>query len=311
MHSFLFGNPFQNFYTRPYRYSPSSSFTPLNFFFLSRDIVSYGVWVKFSFLSLWHLLFVDVRCLRRCAMYRVPYFGVWNAFATWFTVTDTNFCRPTPILGLQRYKHAEAVAPQLKASFEDIVDSQPELEENAEDQTTVPFSSLRGKVADETLDTLTGRNFRLKNMTPVQAEVLGLMPDLVSGGYKGAQDLLVKAKTGTGKTLAFLIPAVEARLKALAASKEPWKFAKTTVGALIISPTRELASQIAMEASKLTRGVGDMEVHLLTGGSDKGRQLREWRRGRHDIVVATPGRLVDLLTSDDGVRSALSQTGQV
>lgn len=157
--------------------------------------------------------------------------------------------------------------------------------------------------------------FKLKNMTAVQQEVLGLMPDLVNGSYKGVPDLLVKAKTGTGKTLAFLVPAIEARLKSLeaatAAGENPITLAKSKVGTLIISPTRELASQIAAEAVRMTKGHRGMEVQLLTGGSDKGKQLREWKNGRKDIVVATPGRLNDLLESNKLVSSAIGQTGQV
>ena len=100
-------------------------------------------------------------------------------------------------------------------------------------------------------------------MSPVQAAVLPRLPGLVEASEdKSRPDLLVKARTGTGKTLAFLIPAVEARLKAIRAHEEKVsqdtmnndsallrraaaRFAKTNVGTLIISPTRELATQIA------------------------------------------------------------------
>ena len=103
-------------------------------------------------------------------------------------------------------------------------------------------------------------------MSPVQAAVLPLLPGLsqpYDPNTDQPRDLLVRAKTGTGKTLGFLIPAVEARIRALkqhgkeaaAAAGQPEdrhieeramrRMARADAGCLIISPTRELASQIA------------------------------------------------------------------
>ena len=75
--------------------------------------------------------------------------------------------------------------------------------------------------------------------------------------------------------------------------------ARSNVGALIISPTRELATQIANEALKVCTWHKEMQVRLFVGGMSRGLQLRDWRRGRKDIVVATPGRLRDLLSEPD------------
>jgi ATP-dependent RNA helicase MSS116, mitochondrial len=132
-------------------------------------------------------------------------------------------------------------------------------------------------------------------MTAVQAAVLPLLPQLAlpeEPGSTAPRDLLVKAKTGTGKTLGFLIPAVEARLNQLKQAglqnaKESGQsslalqmraqraFAKKNVGTLIISPTRELASQIAVEATRLATHHDEMEVRLFVGGVSKGGQMRE------------------------------------
>ncbi|KAH9897047.1 P-loop containing nucleoside triphosphate hydrolase protein [Cubamyces lactineus] len=192
------------------------------------------------------------------------------------------------------------------------------------------FNTLDGVVSRPVLDALTGPPFRLKHMSPVQAAVLPLIPKLLEpcnpeGESTGIRDLLVKARTGTGKTLGFLVPAVEARLKKLNEHRESVRndlgkddktplaraverFARDNVGALIISPTRELATQIANEAIKLTRQLDHFEVRLLVGGLPKSAQLREWNRGRRDIVVATPGRLRDCIENDSGFKDALRTT---
>ncbi|ORX38845.1 P-loop containing nucleoside triphosphate hydrolase protein [Kockovaella imperatae] len=195
----------------------------------------------------------------------------------------------------------------------------------------VPFESLQGRINPNILKALVFKPFQLSAMSKVQKRVLKLMPWLVGGQYaeddsgdpsieevkkRGRQDLVVKAKTGTGKTLAFLIPAIEARLNQLQTlstranedGRSPdgaqqgqarRNVSRSHVGALIISPTRELATQIANEALKVCTWTKDFEVRLLVGGESRGFQLRNWSRGRKDIVVATPGRLCDLLSEPD------------
>lgn len=183
------------------------------------------------------------------------------------------------------------------------------------------------------------RPFNYKTMTDVQAAVMSLLPRLscspsstplvplptdIPGELQQAQDLLVRAKTGTGKTLAFLIPALEGRLRMLESFRENYKlenpncsnpeankalsvFAKGSVGVLILSPTRELATQIANEAIALTTHLPQFGVRLLVGGASRGIQLREWTRSpSNDIVVATPGRCVDLLQSESVVRNPVA-----
>ena len=136
---------------------------------------------------------------------------------------------------------------------------------------------------------------------------------------------MVKARTGTGKTLGFLVPALESRLNDLRAhaeqvaqdttkksksflSRAVHQYAKENIGTLIISPTRELATQIANEAIKLTEHHDAFEVRLFVGGLPKGKQMREWHTGRRDIVVATPGRLRDFIENESGFRESLKTT---
>ena len=103
-------------------------------------------------------------------------------------------------------------------------------------------------------------------------------------------DLVVKAKTGTGKTLAFLIPAFE-RLRA--APPGPGH-----IGVLCVSPTRELASQIGVEARALATFHG-FGVQVVVGGTNVNTDATNLRRRTPTILVATPGRLNDLLTNMD------------
>lgn len=214
----------------------------------------------------------------------------------------------------------------------------PKLEHSAIESDQPEFSSLKGKISYDTLKAITVKPMKLTHMSPVQAAVFPLLPQLAEpydpeatfeDGAKPPRDLLVKAKTGTGKTLAFLVPAIEARLKAIEqAGKDAVKkaglvsdkhlegraqraFTRGHVGALIISPTRELATQIANEAIKLTEHHKGFQVQLFVGGTAKRRQLRDFMTGRRDIVVATPGRLRDLLENEPDVHEGVSKATMV
>ncbi|RKP36002.1 P-loop containing nucleoside triphosphate hydrolase protein [Dimargaris cristalligena] len=134
-------------------------------------------------------------------------------------------------------------------------------------------------------------------MSKVQREVLSRLPI--------TQDLLVKAKTGEGKTLAFLLPAIETIL----AQSEQIDLARGVhVGALIISPTRELANQIAEEAEKLASR-HRMGVMTMVGGTERRQTMRRLTTGhRSDIIVGTPGRVIDLLQSSHEFLSRAKKT---
>jgi ATP-dependent RNA helicase RhlE len=101
-------------------------------------------------------------------------------------------------------------------------------------------------------------------------------------GLKGA-DILATAQTGTGKTLAFLVPIIEHLLEHEAAG----------IAALVLVPTRELAMQVLAQYEML-RGKKLPAAALVVGGLSEKQQLASVRNGAR-IVVATPGRLEDLL----------------
>ncbi|KAI8049648.1 P-loop containing nucleoside triphosphate hydrolase protein [Syncephalis plumigaleata] len=128
--------------------------------------------------------------------------------------------------------------------------------------------------------------FRYEVMSPVQSMVLSSMPITT--------DLLVRAETGTGKTLAFLLPTIDQMLQQQ--TVEDYRKGKSC-RALIISPTRELALQIADEANRLCSRL-PMQVRCFVGGENRRNNVRDIESRRIDLLVATPGRLEDLLESE-------------
>ncbi|KAI4368587.1 hypothetical protein MLD38_017131 [Melastoma candidum] len=108
------------------------------------------------------------------------------------------------------------------------------------------------------------------------------------------RDLMACAQTGSGKTAAFCFPVISGIMKSGQHIQRPPRGARTVYPlALILSPTRELSMQIHEEAKKFSYQTG-VRVVVAYGGAPITQQLRELERGV-DILVATPGRLVDLL----------------
>ena len=103
------------------------------------------------------------------------------------------------------------------------------------------------------------------------------------------RDLLVSAPTGTGKTLAFLLPALQHLLDFPRQQPGPARI-------LVLAPTRELAEQIHQQAQQFESKTGLSSV-VVTGGINYGSQLSLLEK-THDILVATPGRLMDLLEAE-------------
>ncbi|AYF88171.1 ATP-dependent RNA helicase RhlB [Pseudomonas sp. JS3066] len=116
--------------------------------------------------------------------------------------------------------------------------------------------------------------------TPIQAQVLGHT-------LKG-KDAIGRAQTGTGKTAAFLISTITQLLQ----TPPPKERYMGEPRALIIAPTRELVVQIAKDAQALTKHSG-LTVMSFVGGMDFDKQLKQLESRFCDILVATPGRLLD------------------
>ena len=122
--------------------------------------------------------------------------------------------------------------------------------------------------------------------TPIQAESLVYTLE--------GHDVTGRAQTGTGKTAAFLITIINDLLKN---PIEGERFLAEP-RALVVAPTRELAIQIASDAVKLT-ACCDLHTVVLVGGEDYQKQTRALDAKPVDIVVATPGRLLDFVSNDN------------
>ena len=156
---------------------------------------------------------------------------------------------------------------------------------------TGSFRSIRPPLSKGILKFLDSKKFH--TMTPVQEATIPL--------FLQNKDVAVQAVTGSGKTLAFLIPTVE-RIR-----KRATPLSKQQIGALILSPTRELALQTWTVCSALCKSMKMAPPLLLVGGGNSGKSsgvnhrpvtedLKNFRREANDIIIGTPGRMEDVLT---------------
>ncbi|GJP84704.1 hypothetical protein CLOP_g14754 [Closterium sp. NIES-67] len=129
------------------------------------------------------------------------------------------------------------------------------------------------------------RRCNYSNPTPVQRHAI---PISLAG-----RDLMACAQTGSGKTAAFCLPIISGILASGPPPDRPRFGRKAFPLALILSPTRELTSQIHAEACKFAYKTG-LRAVVVYGGAPAGQQMRELERGV-EILVATPGRLCDML----------------
>lgn len=125
------------------------------------------------------------------------------------------------------------------------------------------------RIDDRLKKNIAYRNY--KNPTPIQDQAI---PEILNGN-----DLIGIANTGTGKTIAFLIPLLNKMIK------------NRNEKVLIVTPTRELAKQIQDEFYSISRGLG-LYSALCIGGENMGRQRQELNRNPN-FVIGTPGRLLD------------------
>ncbi|XP_054450369.1 ATP-dependent RNA helicase DDX55 [Pteronotus mesoamericanus] len=117
-------------------------------------------------------------------------------------------------------------------------------------------------------------------MTPVQSATIPL--------FLKNKDVAAEAVTGSGKTLAFVIPILEILLR------REERLKKWQVGAIVITPTRELAIQIDEVLSHFTKPFPQFSQILLIGGRNPAEDVARFREHGGNIVVATPGRLEDM-----------------
>uniref|UniRef100_A0ABD2X9J2 Probable ATP-dependent RNA helicase DDX46 n=1 Tax=Trichogramma kaykai TaxID=54128 RepID=A0ABD2X9J2_9HYME len=137
-------------------------------------------------------------------------------------------------------------------------------------------------VSKKELDVL--RKLGYEKPTPIQCQAI---PAIMSG-----RDLIGIAKTGSGKTLAFLLPMFRHILD------QPRLEDGDGPIALILTPTRELCMQIGKDSKRFTKSLGLSHV-CVYGGTGISEQIAELKRGA-EIIVCTPGRMIDMLAANNG-----------
>lgn len=137
-------------------------------------------------------------------------------------------------------------------------------------------------LSDKVLDVIERKEFR--TMFPVQNQAI---PAIMSG-----RDVIAIAETGSGKTLAYVLPMLRHVM-----DRELSKEGEGPI-AIVIAPTRELATQIYTDIKIFTRVLG-LRAVCVYGGAGVTNQLSDLKRGC-EIVVCTPGRMIDVLTTSNG-----------
>jgi len=147
------------------------------------------------------------------------------------------------------------------------------------------WESLEPKLSPAVLDAVSTMGF--SDMTPVQAGAIPL--------FMKNKDVVVEAVTGSGKTLSFLIPILEK------IHRRSRKLGPSEVGAIIISPTRELATQITKVLADFEPFFPNIPHQLLIGGETSLEEdIATFQQVHPDILIGTPGRLEDILSQKRG-----------
>ena len=165
------------------------------------------------------------------------------------------------------------------ASSPTIVSSGKSVDEDANLLSNVEFAT-RSDLHPATKRALI--EMGLSRMTEIQSKTF-------DAAFSGS-DVLGRARTGTGKTIAFLLPAIERVLRSKSRHIDG-----SDVGVLVISPTRELATQIGVEATRLLTYHKGTTVQVVFGGTKSTRDISRLNKRIPTVLVATPGRLKDLL----------------
>lgn len=214
----------------------------------------------------------------------------------WALARSMTFCVPQKRLPVRQFSILTKNSPTLRPNFRNLTSST--LSEQTDAKEEVAEKALVTKESDQiTLDDfLEDERFNkslrkavqslgFERFTPVQER--GILPFMSENG------VVCKAKTGTGKTLSFVIPLMNKCLEQLKAEKR-----RSSVRGLIIAPTRDLARQIYEDIMKLCNYSPDLKrkvsVALWCGGTQRQNNNRS---AKPNIVVGTPGRILDNLGS--------------
>ena len=155
-------------------------------------------------------------------------------------------------------------------------------------EDTPRFADLGGQnIIDPLLLQTITQDLKFDHMMPVQAATLHEL-------LQNKIDCLAQARTGTGKTVSFLLPAIQNMID----SRRPQG---AGISMLVMSPTRELAMQIAKEADALLQRFPQYRVQFAIGGTNKNTEEKAILKGC-EILIATPGRLLDHMSDERVVR---------
>jgi ATP-dependent RNA helicase MSS116 len=210
----------------------------------------------------------------------VKSFNTLKAFSVSSIQTSNIYCTSVPTRILKN--NAPPLSRELQSTIQNWQKVQSESPAKYGTFTDVLLHKHTHKAISE--------DFGFREMSHVQQKVLSLKDS--------NEDLLVKAKTGTGKTLAFMVAAIEKVLKSNTNG-----FQGQLISILVLSPTRELAIQIATETAKLVKH-HRLITHTAVGGMPRSKNMLTITNGKVDILVGTPGRLNDLM-KEPSVRSKL------
>ncbi|KAL2436395.1 ATP-dependent RNA helicase, mitochondrial [Exophiala dermatitidis] len=224
------------------------------------------------------------------------------------SVPSTSFSSPVSrtLPSTSRFAPSKSIRVNLFSSISRYGQQQHAVAEDmgAEDLSHVnrefsTFTELgEAGVLDRRIVNTLANRMNIQTMTEVQRMTINECLD--------GSDVVAQARTGTGKTLAFLTPIVQRLLGDPALNTR--RASIKDIRALILSPTRELAEQIGEEARKIVSGTG-VQVQTAVGGTQKRYHLKLMQRMGCHILVGTPGRVKDLLSDpDSGVRLDNIQT---
>lgn len=197
--------------------------------------------------------------------------------------------------------HMVDIQPRVDIEAEDFVGTRPgsggytlddggtemsavEEEEFSSEEEREPGDVRNFPISEQTLDNLARRG--ITQLFPIQYETFNQIYD--------GRDVLARARTGTGKTMGFALPILERLIRDKTEKGTERRSRGTKPSCIILSPTRELAVQVEREIEGLTDG-GNVKINTLCvyGGVSYSTQERELRNGI-DMVVGTPGRMIDL-----------------
>ncbi|EMD00362.1 hypothetical protein BAUCODRAFT_80806, partial [Baudoinia panamericana UAMH 10762] len=231
------------------------------------------------------------RALQRCSA------SIPRTFASTSGSVSHNICLQCNVSRIA----SQSVRPTRRALHQTSL-----LRQQAAAAAEAPSSNTNAPAPITRFDELGSRNIVHHNVVRTLTQDMGLetMTEVqqatINEALKGT-DIIAQAKTGTGKTLAFLLPIlqniinVDPQLAERGFSRRGPRTTADDIRALIISPTRELAEQIAEEAKKVTRHTG-IVVQTAVGGTQKSAGLRAIQHQGCHLLVGTPGRLKDILT---------------